>query len=152
MLMVQAPRIRAWQPWRDATQGGSIVKDNCQLDPGCCAHQHVRNLRTLCLPCTISGTCSWCNVLKVELVYHADTCVVGQHVLVMQEHPEVVFNQRFLPIAANRKGKSDWHGYQVHPVWHRRPHDLANQPGNICTWDWSLPTLSHAIQDQWHGD
>ncbi len=55
----------------------SIVGNASQVDPGQESHQSVRSVRTFCLPRAIGSTHSRCNILRVELDSHADTCVVG---------------------------------------------------------------------------
>ena len=46
----------------------------------------------------VGSTCSQPNCLRVELDSHADMCVVGQHALVLQEHPKVVMVSGFDPL------------------------------------------------------
>jgi len=55
------------------------------------------------LPRAIGSTRSRCNVLRVELDSHADTCVVGHHALVIHEDPKVVMVSGFDPSQPARK-------------------------------------------------
>ena len=63
----------------------------------------MRSVRTICLPRAIGSTRSRCNVLRVELDSHADTCVVGRHALIIHEHPKVVMVSGFDPSQPARK-------------------------------------------------
>ncbi len=49
------------------------------------------------LSCAIGSACSCNNVLRVELDSHADTCIVGQHTLLIHKHPKVVMVSGFDP-------------------------------------------------------
>ena len=47
---------------------------------------------------TVGSTRSHSNTLRVELDFHADTCVVGKNALIIHDHPNVVMVSGFDPL------------------------------------------------------
>ena len=77
------------------------------LSPGLGAHRYVSTVRTFNLSRAVGSTRTHSrnNVLRVELDSHAETCVVGQHALLIHKHPKVVIVSGFNPSQPPRKAK-----------------------------------------------
>jgi len=87
------------------SEGTCVDVDACQLSSESEAHLGVRVVRLIDLSRSVGSARSRLNCLRVELDSHADTCVVGQHALVIHEHPNVVMVSGFDPSQPPRRAK-----------------------------------------------
>ena len=84
------------------------VFDACWHCHGWESHENVCSVRTIHLLHAINTTCIQCNVLRIELESHADTCVVGHNALVIHEYPIVFMIKDLTCNLPKRQRSSMW--------------------------------------------
>ena len=84
------------------TQCGDTVREYVSEDLGA---RSVHTVTTFRMPRIVGSASRRTNNLRIELDSHADTCVVGKNVLVLQEHTRVVNVTGFDPSQAPRTAR-----------------------------------------------